>query len=146
MGGAKRQLDEEAARAHEEYVKESICPKCGDEREEMTLDHNTFWRCDRCDCDHEHEEEINDMPPEDSNIPDDDLWGACNLKPPATVMVPIPRVLAKDVLQAVAERIWYHVDGLKDDPLDEECLANVNALAAFVKRLQMLFPEVDVEF
>jgi hypothetical protein len=150
MGGAKRQLEEEAERAHEEYVKESICPKCGDEREEITLDHNTFWLCDQCDGDHERREremdEINDMPPED-----DDLWGLGGKDRPAppkndVVMVPVPSALAKDVIQGVAERIWYHVDGLKDNPLDAESLAAVNTLTAFVKQLQTLFPEVAVEF
>jgi transcription elongation factor Elf1 len=58
MGGSKRQLEEEMARAHDEYVKESLCPECGDEREEITLDNNTFWVCDNCDGDHEHEEEF----------------------------------------------------------------------------------------
>jgi len=159
MGGAKRQLDEDAARAHEEYVKESICPECGDEREEITLDHNTFWLCDQCDCDHEYlDREINAID-EDSEIAkssgtppeDDDLWGLGNKNQPSppkndVVMVPVPRAIAEDVLQSVAERIWYHVDGLKDDPLDAASLANINALTAFVKKLQQLFPEVTVEF
>jgi len=150
MGGAKRQLEEEMARAHDEYVNESLCPKCGDEREEITLDHNTFWLCDQCDGDHELRDreidEMNDMPPED-----DDLWGLGGNDQPAlpkndVVMVPVPRALARDVVQGMAERILYHVDGLKDDPLDESCLADFNALAAFVKELQKLFPEVTVEF
>lgn len=66
--------------------------------------------------------------------------------PNDVVMVPVPRALARDVVQGLAERIWFHVDGLKDDPLDDECLADVNALTAFVKKLQKLFPEVTVEF
>jgi hypothetical protein len=145
MGGAKRQLEEEMAKADEEYRLESICPACGAEREEITLDHNTFWVCYICDTDRDDLEEDNDMPPEE-----DDLWAipASSSSPPATdvVMVPVPRALAKDVVQAVAERIWYHVDGLKDNPLDDKCLADVNELTAFVKKLQKLFPEVDVEF
>lgn len=62
------------------------------------------------------------------------------------VMVPVPRALAEDVVQGMADRILFHVDGLKDDPLDEKCLADVNRLTKFVKELQKLFPEVDVEF
>ena len=151
MGGSKRTLFDQMAKDHEEYVKESLCPKCGDEREEITLDHNTFWVCDRCDGDHEREEEfcepdhvIADVPPYD------DLWASAESPETvfknAVVMVPVPRELAGDVVQAVAERIWYHVDGLRDNPLDAACLADVNALVAFVKELQKLFPEVNVEF
>jgi hypothetical protein len=62
------------------------------------------------------------------------------------VMVPVPRALAEDVVQGMADRILYHVDGLRDDPLDANCLADVNRLTTFVKELQKLFPEVDVKF
>jgi hypothetical protein len=74
MGYAKDQLDEEQARAHEEYVKESICPECGEEREEITLDHNTFWLCDTCDGDDESYDDIGDEPPEE----EDELWGSAD--------------------------------------------------------------------
>jgi ribosomal protein L37AE/L43A len=49
----------------EEYRKESLCPKCGDEREELTMDNNTFWFCDACEGDHSYLDDIDDMPPED---------------------------------------------------------------------------------
>jgi ribosomal protein L37AE/L43A len=65
MSGAKRQLEEEMERAAEEYRKESLCPNCGDEREEITLDHNTFWVCDTCDTDQDDLDDIDDMPPDD---------------------------------------------------------------------------------
>lgn len=62
------------------------------------------------------------------------------------VMVAVPRELARDVVQGLADRILYHVAGLRDDPLDAECLADVNRLTAFVNKLQKLFPEVEIEF
>jgi len=62
------------------------------------------------------------------------------------VMVPVPRALAEDVVQGMADRVLYHVDGLRDDPLDADCLDDVNRLTTFVKELQKLFPEVDVKF
>ena len=66
MSYAKRQLEEEMARMHEEYVKESLCPACGSEREEITVDHNTLWVCDTCDGDSDLKYgDIDDEPPED---------------------------------------------------------------------------------
>lgn len=66
MSYAKRQLEEAMEKAHEEYVKESICPRCGDEREEVTFDHNTFWMCYTCDGDTDSNyDDIDDEPPAD---------------------------------------------------------------------------------
>lgn len=59
MGFTKRQLQE---KADAEYFKESICSKCGDEREEITIDHDTFWVCYTCDCASDYEY-IDDAPP-----------------------------------------------------------------------------------
>lgn len=156
MGASKRQLEDEAARAHEEYVKESICPECGDEREEVTFDGDTFWVCAGCDGDQNYEFCDDDICDEEPHtVPERRGWWAAAEKLVAErsaekradiVMVPVPRKLARDVVQAVAERIRYHVDGLKDDPLDDEHLANVQELVGFVKELQKLFPEVTVEF
>ena len=65
MGGAKRLLEEQMEKDAEVYRLESLCPRCGDEREEVTLDHNTFWLCYTCDCaSDENYDDINDEPPE----------------------------------------------------------------------------------
>ena len=66
MSDAKRRLEEE----YNKIQPESICPKCGDERQEITVDHDTFWVCYSSICDPElHRSLYND---ETENHPEDD--------------------------------------------------------------------------
>lgn len=54
MSDAKRRLEEE----FNKIQPESICPECGDERQEITVDHDTFWVCYSYTCDPQYHNDL----------------------------------------------------------------------------------------